>query len=162
MVHSLDPQRDVASLRVAIARSTYHSWATGKMLEGAVDRWRRLGGEEDSLVVASAAGAWELPAIVRAFSTSGGFDAVVALGVVIRGETDHFDYICQGVTHALAEITLSTGLPVGFGVLTCNTAEQVKARIGGEAGNKGAEAMNAAVETALMIRAVQALRPRES
>lgn len=162
MVHSLDPQRDVSSLRVAIARSTYHSWATGKMLDGAVDRWRRLGGAEDSLVVASAAGTWELPAIVRAFSTLGGFDAIVALGVVIRGETDHFEYICQGVTHALTEITLSTGLPVGFGVLTCNTAEQVKARIGGDAGNKGAEAMNAAVETALMIRAVHAQRPGES
>lgn len=162
MVHTLDPQRDVASLRVAIARSTYHSWATGKMLEGAVDRWRRLGGAEESLVVATAAGTWELPAIARAFAETGRFDAVVALGVVIRGETDHFEYICQGVTAALAELTLRTGVPVGFGVLTCDNAEQVKARTGGDAGNKGAEAMTAAVETALMIRAVNALRPGES
>lgn len=162
MIQNLDPQRDVASLRVAIVRSTYHSWATAKMLEGAVDRWQRLGGREQSLVVASAAGTWELPAIARAVVHSGGMDAVVALGVVIRGETDHFEYICQGVTQALADLTSRTGVPVGFGVLTCDTTEQVKARTGGDAGNKGAEAMEAAVHTALMIRAVQAMRPGES
>ncbi len=129
------------------------------MLEGAIDRWARLGGREESLVVAAAAGTWELPAIARALAESGQFDALVALGVVIRGETDHFEYICQGVTRALADLTSRTGIPVGFGVLTCNTAEQVKARIGGDAGNKGAEAMDAAVQTALMIQAARALLP---
>lgn len=132
------------------------------MLEGAIDRWARLGGREESLVVAAAAGTWELPAIARALAESGQFDAIVALGVVIRGETDHFEYICQGVTHALADLTSRTGVPVGFGVLTCNTAEQVKARIGGDAGNKGAEAMDAAVQTALMIQAASTLRPGEN
>lgn len=132
------------------------------MLEGAIDRWARLGGREKSLVVAAAAGTWELPAIARALAESGQFDAIVALGVVIRGETDHFEYICQGVTHALADLTSRTGVPVGFGVLTCNTAEQVKARIGGDAGNKGAEAMDAAVQTALMIQAARAWRPGEN
>jgi len=161
MVHILDPKRDVASLRVAIARSTYHSWATGRMLEGAVDRWRRLGGRDENLVVADAAGTWELPAVARGFAERGEVDALVALGVVIRGETDHFEYICQGVTRALADLTSRTGIPVGLGVLTCDNAEQVKARTGGEAGNKGAEAMGAAVETALMIRAVSAWRPGE-
>ncbi len=161
MVHTLEPERDLAAIRVAIARSTYHSWATGRMLEAARDRWRRLGGPDENLVVADAPGTWELPAIARAFTEHGGFDAIVALGVVIRGETDHFEYICQGVTRALVELTARTGIPVGFGVLTCDTAEQVKARTGGDAGNKGAEAMSAAVETALMIRAVHAWRPGE-
>lgn len=159
MVHTLDPQHDVASLRVAIVRSTYHSWATEKMLEGAIDRWRRLGGREEALTIAAAPGTWELPAIARAFAESRGVDAIVALGAVIRGETDHFEYICQGVTRALADLTSLTGIPVGFGVLTCDSAEQVRARAGGEAGNKGTEAMNAAVVAALMIRAVREQGP---
>lgn len=159
MVLTLVPQRDVAPLRVAIVRSTYHSWATEKMLEGAIERWRRLGGREEALIVATAPGTWELPAIARALTDQGCVDAIVALGAVIRGETDHFEYICRGVTMALADLTSHTGVPVGFGVLTCNSAEQARARAGGDAGNKGTEAMNAAVEAALMIRAVRELSP---
>lgn len=161
MVHTLDPQHDVASLLVAIVRSTYHSWATGRMLEGAIDRWRRLGGREENLIVADVSGCWELGAAARAFTERRDVDGIVALGVVIRGETDHFEYIGRGVAQALADLTSRTGVPVGFGVLTCDNAEQVKARTGGEAGNKGAEAMEAAVQTALMIRAVRAWRPGE-
>ena len=159
MPDRIDTPTDASALRVGIACSRYHGWATDRLLEGAIERWRRLGGRADALIVALAPGAWELTAIALGLATHGGVDAVVALGAVIRGETPHFEYICQGVARGLTDITLRTGLPVGFGVLTCDTAEQVRERSGGAAGNKGAEALAAAVESALTLHT---LRRREA
>lgn len=142
------------SLRIGIVRSTYHSWATQQLLDGARDRFAALGGLADSLVVEEAPGSWELPAVLLAMAQSGSFDALVALGVVIRGQTDHFDFIISGVAQGLTAVTMRLGTPVGLGVLTCENVEQVKARCGGAMGNKGAEAMEAAVRTAMTIRRI--------
>lgn len=141
-------QPDASGLRVGVAVSRYHAWATDSMREGAVARFVRLGGDQSCLTIVPTAGAWELIAAAEQLVESGTVDAVVALGVVIRGETPHFDYICQGVTLGLAELTVRTGVPIGFGLLTCDTAEQARARAGGAVGNKGADAMEAAVLSA--------------
>lgn len=146
---------------MGVACSRYHAWATEKLLDGAIERWRRLGGRDANLIVAPATGAWELTGVVRALAGRGDIEGLVALGVLIRGETPHFDFICRGVTRGLTSITLATGKPVGFGVLTCETRGQVEARCGGDAGNKGAEAMEAAVDAALTIRTIATGGDRE-
>jgi len=151
-------QPDAASMRAGIVVSRYHAWATDRLLEGALDRWRRFGGREEALIIAPASGTWELTAAARALSERGDLDGIVALGIVIRGETPHFDFICRGVTDGLTELTLRAGLPVGFGVLTCETRDQVEARAGGAIGNKGAEAMQAVIESVAAKRAVREFR----
>lgn len=145
---------DASRLRLGIAQSQYHGWATEKLLAGALDRWARLGGRDEAIIIAPAAGAWELTAVSLALAERADLDGVVALGAVIRGETPHFDFICNGVAQGLTAITLQTGKPVGFGVITCDTREQAEARAGGAVGNKGAEAIEAAVSAALTIRAI--------
>jgi 6,7-dimethyl-8-ribityllumazine synthase len=128
--------------------SRFNEGVTRRLLEGAMTALSDAGYGEDRVDVAWVAGAWELPvAIQRALATMR-YRAAVALGAVIRGETPHFDFICAEASRGLAEIARLTGVPVGFGVLTCDTLAQAMARAGGEAGNKGAEAAAAAVETA--------------
>lgn len=161
MTTRIPVQHDASGLRIGIAVSRYNAFSTDRLLEGAVDRFRLLGGRHDDLLIVPAAGTWEVSAIALALARRADLDAVVALGTVIQGETPHFTYICQGVTHALAEITLQTGKPVGYGILTCDTAQQAEARSGGEVGNKGAEAMSAAIETVCALRAIaQGAAPR--
>ncbi len=155
MTNRLTLQPDARSLRIGIAVSRYHSWSTDKLLEGAIARFGRLGGLEDDLLVVPVSGTWELTSVVRALCESGELDGVVALGVVIQGETPHFQFICDGVTAGLTQTTVESGVPIGFGVLTCNSAEEVEARSGGEVGNKGAEALQAVVESAQAIQAIQ-------
>lgn len=142
-------------MHVGIAVSRYHAWATDRLLDGAVERFKRLGGTEKDLLIAPASGAWELTTIARELCEQKGLIGIVALGVVIRGETPHFDYICVGVTQGLTDLTVNFGVPVGFGVLTCNTPDEVEARCGGEIGNKGADAMQAVVESAMTIQAIK-------
>jgi 6,7-dimethyl-8-ribityllumazine synthase len=97
-------------------------------------------------------GAFELPLVAQALAQSGNFDAVVCLGCVIRGETDHYDYVCSQAAAGIMRVGLDSGLPVIFGVLTTDTLEQALARAGGKVGNKGADAVFAAVETASLLR----------
>jgi len=155
MMNRIHIQPDSTALHVGVAVSRYHAWATDRLLDGAIERFKRLGGNENDLLIAPASGAWELTAVARALCEQENLDGVVALGVVIRGETPHFDYICSGVTKGLTDLTVTTGLPIGFGVLTCNTTDEVEARCGGEIGNKGADAMQAVVESVLTIQAIK-------
>lgn len=124
------------------------------MLSGALERWTRLGGNDDDVIVVLAPGTWELTPVATALARHPDVDLVIALGVVIRGETDHFDYICDGVTQGLTQLMIDAGIVIGFGVLTCDTTEQVESRVGGAHGNKGAEAVSAAVETTQVIRMI--------
>ncbi|MCK4871582.1 MAG: 6,7-dimethyl-8-ribityllumazine synthase [Phycisphaerales bacterium] len=155
MTHRIDPAA-VNPDRVAVVVSTYNAWITKPLLAGAEAEYVRRGGDQARLAVVQVPGTYELTAACRELAASGAYDAVVALGCVIRGETPHFDAICQSVTHGLTEMTLRTGVPVGFGVLTCDTAAQAEARAGGDKGNKGAEAMAAAMDTAGVLDAVRA------
>ena len=138
----------------AIVVSRYNETVTSVMLKGAVDTYLGRGGRESDLAVLEAPGAYELVSIARAAAFSGMYGSVVCLGCVIKGETSHDMHISSAVANGLAQISVQTGVPVSFGVLTTNTNEQALARAGGDKGNKGAEAMNAALNAADAIGAI--------
>jgi len=127
------------------------------MLDGAISAYHARGGSESGLAILEAPGAYELVSIARAAASSGMYGTVICLGCVIKGETSHDLHISSAVANGLAQITIQTGVPVSFGVLTTNTNEQAIARAGGDKGNKGAEAMDAALDAAeaiaLLVRA---------
>lgn len=132
--------------RFGIAVSRYHEEITRRLLEGALGSLTRHGVTEESVTVAWVPGAFELPVVADRLAASGEFAAVIALGAVVQGETEHHDYINHAVAQALMDIGQKTGVPVLFGVLTCRTMEQALARAGGQVGNKGSEAALAALE----------------
>ena len=142
-------------LRIGLAVSRYHAPITEAMCESAIERFIEAGGSRENLNLVSAPGAFELTAIARALAVRDDIDAVVALGCVISGETTHDQHIASAVAQGLTMITAQTGVPVSFGVLTCQTIEQAQARSGGAKGNKGAEAMTGAIEAACAIRLVR-------
>jgi len=141
-------------LRLGLAVSRYHEPITDALYDGAVRHHEEAGGRADDLVVVRSPGAFELVAICRALAHQGDFNALLALGCVITGETAHDQYIAHAVAQGLTAITVQTGVPIAFGVLTCETIEQARQRAGGDKGNKGAEAMAAAIETANALRAL--------
>ena len=138
-------------LRIGLAVSRYHREITDALRAGAVERFGQLGGRDEDLLVAEAPGSFELTALCRVFAVRGDVDAIVALGCVIAGETTHDQHICAAVSHGLSAVIVETGVPIAFGVLTCQTFEQARERAGGAKGNKGAEAMDAAIATACEI-----------
>ncbi len=150
---------DARNLRVGIAVSRYHHRVTDGLLTGATTAFREAGGVDEDLIVVDAPGAFELVALARALAMRTDMDAVVCLGCVLTGETTHDRYICDAVAHGFAEITARTGKPVAFGVLTCQTIEQAEARAGGAKGNKGAEAMSAALVAARAVARIHRLPP---
>ncbi len=139
--------------RYAIVVSRYHEAVTQRLLDGARAVLREAGVADAQVDVAWVAGAWELPVVARAYCARGGYTAVAALGAVVRGETPHFAYVAGESARGLMDVQVRFGVPVGFGLLTCDTLEQALARAGGAAGHKGREAMEAALGAA---RAVQA------
>lgn len=141
---------EAAGLRVAIVAARYHADIVERLVAGAVADLTARGGEV--VGIERVPGAFEIPAVAQRMATSGRVDAVVALGCVIRGETPHFDHVCAAVTVGCEAVARTTGVPVGFGVLTVDTLAQAEARAGGAHGDKGAEAAQAAVETALVLR----------
>lgn len=138
--------------RFAIVASRFNSRVVELLVGGAVDCLRRHGAEAGDIVLVRVPGAWELPQAAEELAVGGEglprFDAIVALGVVIRGETPHFDYICSSCSRGLSSTSRRHRIPVGFGVLTCDTSQQAEERAGGKAGNKGWEAALAALEMA--------------
>ncbi len=137
--------------RVAIVVSRYHERLTLRLLEGAEQVCRDAAVPEESLDILWVPGAFELGVAVAAAARSGKYRAVVALGVVIRGETPHFDVVVDGAAGTAARVSSETLVPVGLGLLTCDNMEQAIARAGGDHGNKGAEAAGAALRTASML-----------
>lgn len=131
--------------RVCLVVSRFNQLATSRLADGARRELFRRGVREEDVDVIHVPGAWELTAGVRR-ALGGGYDAIVALGCVVRGETPHFDYICQAATLGLTTLAGSQDIPIAFGVLTTDTLEQAMARTGGEAGDKGAEAARAALQ----------------
>ena len=137
-----------AGRRFAVVASRFNARVVEALVAGAVDCLRRHGVEPAAIHLVRVPGAWEIPQAAEELAVAGGIDGLIALGVVIRGETPHFDYICSACSSGLARVAERHRLPVGFGVLTCDTAEQAEARAGGKAGNKGWEAAQAALEMA--------------
>ncbi len=140
-------------LRLGVVVSRFNSLVTEQLLSGAVDAFRRHGGDEEQIDVFRCPGTFELPALLRRVALSGRYDAVVALGAVIRGGTPHFEYVAAEATKGVAQVSMEAGCAVTMGVLTCDTLEQALERAGVKAGNKGAEATAAAIEQANALRA---------
>jgi 6,7-dimethyl-8-ribityllumazine synthase len=138
--------------RVAIIVSRYHERITSRLLEGAEQSCREAGIDASAIDVLWVSGAFELGVVATAAARSGQYRALVAIGVVVRGETPHFDFVAGETAAALRRATNETLIPIGFGLLTCDTMEQAAARAGGEAGNKGREAAEAAIRTADLLR----------
>ncbi|NYI04250.1 6,7-dimethyl-8-ribityllumazine synthase [Allostreptomyces psammosilenae] len=140
-------------LRVAVVAAQWHEKIMDALLDGSLRALRELGIVEPTVL--RVPGSFELPVVVGTVAKRG-YDAVVALGVVIRGGTPHFEYVCQGVTAGLTQVTVDTGVPVGFGVLTCDDEQQALDRAGleGSTEDKGHEAAVAAVATAMTLRTV--------
>jgi 6,7-dimethyl-8-ribityllumazine synthase len=131
---------------LAIVVSRYNESITGNLLAGALDTLKRRDVPDEQIDVAYVPGAWELPIVAAELAASGRYLAVICLGAVIRGETTHDQHINRAVSSSLAEISLDTGVPVLFGLLTCETVEQAIHRSGGNVGNKGSECAEAALE----------------
>lgn len=139
-------------LRVGIVAGRFNELIVSKLVGGALDALKRHGVEEEHVDVAWVPGAFEIPLIAKKMAESGRYDAVVTLGAVIRGSTPHFDYVCSEAAKGVASLSLSTGIPVIFGVLTTDNIEQAIERAGTKAGNKGWEAATAAIEMANLSR----------
>jgi 6,7-dimethyl-8-ribityllumazine synthase len=140
-----------AGLRVAIVASRFNDTITTRLLDGARDGLRRHGVDGDSVDVAWAPGAFELPLVCSRMAASGEYDAVIALGAVIRGATGHYDFVAGQCAAGVQRASLDTGVPVVFGVLTTDTIEQAVERSGTKAGNKGFEAAMTAIEMANLL-----------
>lgn len=139
-------------LKMALVVSRFNSFLTEQLVKGAVDAFVRLGGDEKNLTLVRVPGAYELPIVAQRLARSGKVDGVVALGAVVQGATAHADLINETTARAFSEISLSTGVPVADGVVSAENLEQAVERCGTKQGNKGFAAMQAAIETANVLR----------
>lgn len=145
-------------LRVGLVVSRFNSLVTEQLLQGALDALRRHGVAEDAIEVFRCPGTFELPAVLGRAAATGRFDAVVALGAVIRGGTPHFEYVAAEATKGVAAVSLEAGCAVSLGVLTCDTMEQALERAGVKGGNKGFDAAMAAIEQANLLKGLAKAR----
>ena len=142
-------------MRVGIVVARFNEFITSRLLGGALDGLKRRGVEEEHIHTAWVPGAFEIPLIASKMAKSGSYDAVICLGAVIRGSTSHYDYVCNEVSKGIAAVSLETGVPVMFGVITTENIEQAIERSGSKAGNKGFECAEGAVEMVNLIRSLE-------
>jgi 6,7-dimethyl-8-ribityllumazine synthase len=140
--------------RFALVSSRWNDFLTGRLVEGALDALERLGADEGSVEHFRVPGSFEIPLLALKLAQSGRFDAVVCLGTVIRGQTPHFEYVAGEVTKGIAQVSMQTGVPVLYGIVTADTLEQAIDRAGVKAGNKGFEAAMSAVEMVNLLKSV--------
>jgi len=145
---------DAKGKSFAIVVSRWNQFIVNKMLDGALDALRRHNVEEDKITIAYCPGAFEIPVVVQKFAKSKNYDAVIAIGAVIRGSTPHFEYIAAEVTKGIASVNLETGVPCILGVLTTDTIEQAIERAGSKGGNKGFEAALSAIEMSSLFSSI--------
>jgi 6,7-dimethyl-8-ribityllumazine synthase len=138
--------------KVAIAAARFNDFIVSSLLKGATASWEQRGGEAADLLIARVPGAFELPVVARKLALTHRYDAVVALGCVIRGDTPHFDYVAGECARGLQLASLETGLPIIFGVLTVETVDQALERAATTSGNKGGESMDTALEMISLMR----------
>ena len=146
-VRTISGQMDAKGLKIAIAATRFNDFIVNRLVGGAQDFLERHGLEPADLTLVRIPGAFELPLVCRKLALSGRYNGIVALGAVIRGATPHFDYVCAEASKGLAQTMLESGTPIGFGLLTCDSIDQAIERAGSKAGNKGAEAASAMLET---------------
>ena len=142
-------------IKVGIIVARFNEFITSKLLSGALDTLTRHEVKEENIQVAWVPGAFEIPLIASKMAESGKYDAVICLGAVIRGSTSHYDYVCSEVSKGISSVSLKSGIPVMFGVLTTENIEQAIERAGSKAGNKGSECAQGAIEMVNLIREIQ-------
>ncbi len=156
MAPELSVEPDGHGLRVGVVASRYNEFVTTRLLQGAREALEQRGVQDEDVTVAWVPGALELPQAALRMARTGRFDALVALGAVVRGETSHYDLVAAESARGIADVARETGVPIGFGVLTTNTVEQATDRAGGRLGNRGHDAALAALEMAGLFRRIDA------
>ena len=154
MMRTLEGKLVAEDMKVGIVAARFNEFITNKLLGGALDGLTRHDVREEDIEVAWVPGAFEIPLIAARMAKSGKYDAVICLGAVIRGSTSHYDYVCNEVSKGIASVSLETGVPVLFGVLTTENIEQAIERAGTKAGNKGSDAAKAAIEMANLTKLI--------
>lgn len=147
---------DGSGLRFGIVASRFNGRLVEPLIAGALDGLVRHGVDSGAIHLVRVPGAWEIPQALEELAAAGGYDGLIPLGVVVRGETPHFDYLCAACSQGCASVAVRHRLPVSFGVLTCDSSEQAAERCGGKAGNKGWEAAVAALEMASLFAQLRA------
>jgi 6,7-dimethyl-8-ribityllumazine synthase len=143
---------DAKGLKVSVIASRFNDFITDRLIDGAVDCLVRHGAQEDQITVYRVPGSFELPLAAKKVVSAGNVDAVICLGALIRGQTPHFDFIASEVTKGIAQISLDSGVPVTFGVITADSLEQAVDRAGAKVGNKGFDAASGAIEMVNLLR----------
>ena len=141
-------------MKVGIVVARFNEFITSKLLGGALDALHRHEAKDEDIDVAWVPGAFEIPVVAKKMAESGKYDAVIALGAVIRGSTTHYDYVCSEVSKGVAQVGMQTGVPTIFGVVTTENIEQAVERAGTKAGNKGTDAAMAAMEMANLLKKI--------
>lgn len=139
-------------IKVGIVVARFNEFITSKLLGGAIDGLKRENVKEEDIEVAWVPGAFEIPLVAKKMAESKKYDAVICLGAVIRGATSHYDYVCAEVSKGVAQVSMNSGIPVMFGILTTDTIEQAVERAGAKAGNKGFECAQGAIEMVNLLR----------
>lgn len=140
--------------RFAIVVARWNDFIVAKLIEGAKDSIVRHGGNAENITTVYVPGSFEIPLIAKKVADSGSYDALICLGCVIRGQTAHFDFVAGEAAKGIAQVSLSSGVPIGFGIVTADTLEQAVDRAGGKHGNKGSEAALAAIEMVNVLKAL--------
>ena len=155
MPKELQPEMDGKGLRVAVVVARFNEFVTRRLLEGAVETLGRHGVSDDDIVLSWVPGSFELPIVAKTLGQTGQYDAVICLGAVIRGETDHYNMVAGQAAAGISAVGRETGVPTIFGVLTTDNMEQAINRAGGKSGNLGSNAAAAAIETARLVQAIK-------
>ena len=154
MVNTIEGKLIVKNEKFAIIVSRFNEFISSKLLSGAVDELTRHGAKPENITIVWAPGAFEIPVLAKKLAKTGSYNAIIALGAVIRGATPHFDYVSAEISKGVAMVSLETGVPVIFGVLTTDNIEQAIERAGTKSGNKGSDAAKSAIEMANLINSL--------
>ena len=152
MIKTIEGTLRVHNARFCLVVARFNSFVVEHLLDGAVDTLKRHGAEEADMTIVRVPGAFELPVVIEKIAAKGSYDAIIAVGAVIRGGTPHFDYVAGECVKGMAQVSLKYAVPVSFGVLTVDTIEQAIERAGTKAGNKGADAAMSAIEMVNVMR----------
>ena len=154
MVNTYEGLLTVTNEKFCIIISRFNEFIGGKLLSGAIDELKRHGVDETNIDVVWCPGAFEIPLVAKKCANTGKYNAIITLGAVIKGSTSHYDYVCAEVSKGIAQVSLQTGVPVIFGVLTTDNIEQAIERAGTKAGNKGSDAAKSAIEMVSLLNKI--------
>ncbi|EGV51860.1 6,7-dimethyl-8-ribityllumazine synthase [Candidatus Endoriftia persephone] len=153
-INTIEGSLVVENARFCVVAARFNSFVVESLVDGAIDTLKRHGAKEEEITLVRLPGAFEMPVLLEKLAQKGEYDAIIALGAVIRGGTPHFDYVAGECVKGMSQVSLKHGVPIAFGVLTVDTIEQAIERAGTKAGNKGAEATLSAIEMVNLLRQI--------